>query len=390
MDKCINSDCKQKLNDYRELTDKLKDDLDGFKEDMRDKDKFAQKLSKERNGYESEVVAFKKKIEKLQKQNNGLRVKVEQLDEDAETGLQFVRNAQQRENKVKNEYEEFMKDTRGLHEKVDILEKEKEEFKSKFLFLKSKMEKSMRDTQDMLSTKDVEISKLKNEVLVIKVNLETEKNVNEKAALELKVKYDQHVSKIKELSNENDSLKQLNNDLTDELVVKNTEVEVLEEKITEVSLKTTSSSLKDELEQVPFEECDHCEMKFENKQELNSHRELIYKKTENKEALKLKLSKAKEKLSECKLQLSISLFNLKKKETAEKQKCKCKTFCRIHFTKCDCLTYCRISHEKHTFRKSRSEEFSYKLQNLPNSCDQCDDDNRIMSDVRRPIRCVHI
>ena len=365
MDKCLNNDCKRKLNEYRKLTDKLNDDLVGFESDMKDKDNFAQKLSKERNGYESEVVALKKKIGKLQNQNDGLKIKVEQLDEDAETGLQLVRKAQVRENNVNKEYEAFKKDTRGLTEKVNILEKEKENFKSKFLFLKSKMETSLRDTQDVLTSKDVEISELKNEILDIKVSIEAERNVHEKAATELKFKHDHQVSKIEELSDETDSLRKIIKDLTDELAVKKSEVEVLEDKVTEVSLKTSSSSLKDELEQVHFEDCDHCEIKFVNKNELKSHKEVIDKNSKNREALNVKFIMAKERLIEQKLYLSICLFDLKKKETTDKQKCKCKSFCRIHFTKCECLTYCRISHEKHTFRKSRSEEFSYRLQSLP-------------------------
>ena len=391
MDRCLNSECKQKLKEHRELTDKLNDDLEGFEADMRDKDKFAQKLSKERNSYESEVVKLKKKLEKLQKQNDELKIQVEQLDEDAETGLQFVRNAQERENKVKREYEEFKKDTRGVVEKVKILEKDKEEFKSKFLFLKSKMEKSLRDTQDVLTSKDEEISKMKDEVIDIKVNLENAKIVHEKAASEFKVKHDKQVSKIEELSDENDSLKQLKNDLTDELLAKKSEVEVLEEKV-EVSLKSSSSSLKDELEQVHFEECDHCELKFGKKEELNSHKEVIHEQIKNKEALMFKLNKAKEKVLERKFQLTISLLNLKKKETTERQKCSCKTFCRVHFYKCDCLTYCRISHDKYRFKKPQSEEVYDKLQSLPtiiNSCDQCDEDVQNISDVRRPIQCEH-
>ena len=145
----------------------------------------------------------------------------------------------------------------------------------------------------------------------------------------------------------------------------------------EISLKSSSTSLKDELEQVHLEECDHCNLKFANKQELESHMEAILKKLKDKEALRLRLNKAKEKISHQKLHLSNSLFTLKTQEINEKRKCKCKTFCRIHFYKCDCLTYCRINHDKHNFKKPQSEEIYENLQSFPiviDSCNQCDEE----------------
>ena len=133
---------------------------------MKDKDTFAQKLSKERNKYESEVVVLKKIIDKLQ------NAKVEQLDVDTETGLIFVRNAQERENKVIRQYDEYKEDTKGLVDKINVVEQEKEDFKSKFEFLKNKMGKSLRENQDVLTCMDLEIDDLKNNLLNMKVKSE--------------------------------------------------------------------------------------------------------------------------------------------------------------------------------------------------------------------------
>ena len=84
---CKNEYCRKKLKEYRELTTKLYDDIDGLESDIKDKDDFLQTVIKARNACQSEIAVLKKKNSQLIKENNDLLEKKDQLDEDAETGL---------------------------------------------------------------------------------------------------------------------------------------------------------------------------------------------------------------------------------------------------------------------------------------------------------------
>jgi FtsZ-binding cell division protein ZapB len=79
------------------------DDIDSLESDINEKDTFLQTVVKTRNACQSEIAILKKKNSELIKENNNLHEKNEQLDEDAETGLTFVRNAHERERKVNTE-----------------------------------------------------------------------------------------------------------------------------------------------------------------------------------------------------------------------------------------------------------------------------------------------
>ena len=104
---CHNSICKTKLKEYRELTSKLYDDIESCEDDLKDKDNFLQKVIKKRNEYESEMVNLKKKLSMLNKEKDELLVKVDQLDEDTDTGVEMLKMAHERERKYKKEVQEY-------------------------------------------------------------------------------------------------------------------------------------------------------------------------------------------------------------------------------------------------------------------------------------------
>ena len=68
---------------------------------------------------------------------------------------------------------------------------------------------------------------------------------------------------------DNESIEQKNADLIDEIAVKNEMVQVLE---CQNSLKSSESSLSEELAQVEVFECHSCSLKFVTEAELKQHR----------------------------------------------------------------------------------------------------------------------
>ena len=160
---CSSKNCKSKLSDYREMNRKLYNDLDAFEEDMRDKDVFLQKLSKERNGYQKEFDNLKKKYDELRKENDDLVEQNNQLDEDTDDGIEMLKMAHTREALLKKELEEFKQSKTKGSDKLAKIKDEKAELEKKFEFLKIKLEQSLRENQNVLNSKELEIGKLKEE-----------------------------------------------------------------------------------------------------------------------------------------------------------------------------------------------------------------------------------
>ena len=343
---CKTGECKRKLKEYRELTTKLYDDIDGLEGDIKDKDDFVQKIVKARNALQSEVAGLKKKNLVMIKENEELSAKNEQLDEDAETGLMMVRNAHERERKLKNEIEEYTKNEIESKKKKEELEKENTDFKTKFEFLKARFEKSLKANQESNTLREAQIKELEQKIVDAK-----EKSTSDHSdcfpKVESESKLKGQAELIEMLQVENNSLKMRNSDLSDELSTKSKELQNFEE---HSLLKSSGSSLSEELAQIGIYRCDQCNIDFTNEGDLKEHNstthEIHFKK---KLDLLASLSFLERKVSEQRLELRSSLLELKHQELEKSHLCTCKTFCRIF-------------HKKHNFICSKSDKISLKLE----------------------------
>ena len=109
MDLCKTGLCKKKLIEYRELACKLCNDIDSLEDDFKDKDAFLQKVVKVRNNLQEDNENLKQRNVGLVKDISDLSEKVEQLDEDTDTGVELLRNANERERKVNLQLENTRK-----------------------------------------------------------------------------------------------------------------------------------------------------------------------------------------------------------------------------------------------------------------------------------------
>ena len=224
---------------------------------MKDKEDFLQKVVKARNNLQEDNSNLKKRNIDLVRDNNSLSEKVAQLDEDTDTGVELLRNSNARETVLKRVLDEYKTKEVVYKEKQSELIKANEDLKAKVAFIKDKYEKSIRENQEYSALKNIKLRKLEDEILVLT-------NIPKQAELEnkmekLNVANDEIERKLKEkalyidtLEVENNLLKQKNNDLVDELFIKN-EIEKAEE---EASLKISHSSLKEELSQLNVIACD--------------------------------------------------------------------------------------------------------------------------------------
>ena len=223
---CKNSCCKKKLQEYRDLTTKLYDDIYTLESDLKEKDGFVQHVVKGRNDFQKEVEVLKKKNSALMRENNDLLEKNEQLDEDAETGLQFVRNAQDRERKVFSELNECKEALKRDSGKIDAIEAENEDLKFKLVGVKNKFEKCLRENQEKFASKETKIKELENEL--IEHEEKKAKNYVNNACFDFEGVVNEKMANIEALEKENKELKQRNDDLSDELQVKRREMKDLE------------------------------------------------------------------------------------------------------------------------------------------------------------------
>ena len=320
--KCDNSWCKKKERKYR-------DEIYALEDDIRDKDEFAQKVVRQKNSYHAEISVLKKNVLDLTKKNEELEQKVEQLDEDADDGVMMLRNSHERERKLQEELDETKK--KNLNK--EDAEKERNEIRIKFNFVKDRLEKSLKENQDLKSQNEAEIKSLENKLLQSGRDL----SKNE--------------IKIEELEVEISKIKQKNHDLLDELEAKQGKVNELEEQIVQnETMKKSGNSLCAELQQASAFKCECCEKGFITQEDLIRHFKDVHEiKTEKRKLLLNRLENLEKEVSNEKIQLLASIYKLKRKETSESQKCRCKGFCRIH-------------HNKHNFTKSRSDELLKKFQ----------------------------
>ena len=138
---CQNSLCKIKGREY-------KNEIYALEDDIKDKDEFAQKVVRQRNAYKAEISILKKELSDLTRENEELIEKNKQLDEDANDGAEMLKNALERERKLVEELKEV---------KTNILmlkktEKDNDEVKAKFTFVKKRLEVSLKEKVDTALT----------------------------------------------------------------------------------------------------------------------------------------------------------------------------------------------------------------------------------------------
>jgi chromosome segregation ATPase len=205
---CKNGYCKRKLNEYRELTSKQYDDIDTLEMDIKDRDAFVQTLVKARNDYQSEVALLKKKNGDLIKENNDLLEKVDQLDEDTDTGMNLLRNSHERESKLNKELEVYKVNSNKTDEFMKGMMKENEDLKSKFKFVKDNLEKNLeanQEFQNLSNSKDSQIKGLEMELLACREELIMAKNdiTHGTVITTIEDKLKEHANLIEVLNEEN-------------------------------------------------------------------------------------------------------------------------------------------------------------------------------------------
>ena len=192
---------------------------------------------------------MKKRNVEIVKDITDLSEKVDQLDEDTDTGVELLRNANERERKVILELDKYKTIDSDSKEKQSELVKEIDGLQTKLAFVKDRYEKSIRDNQESSDMKELKIKDLEDEIDALKEH-------NDKIEIENKIKesnipYVEAETKLKEhictLEIENNILKQKNKDLDDELTMKNKEIQDIE---VSIPLKVSQNSLKDESEEL--------------------------------------------------------------------------------------------------------------------------------------------
>ena len=177
---CTNSYCKKMLKEYRESNSKLYDDIYSLEDDLKDKDTFAQNVTRQRNQSQEEVSVLKKKNTELTKENDDLIEKVNQLDEDTDAGVEMLQMAHERERKTKVE----LKELKDKVEKMKELEKENDLLKTKFKFVKDKLETCLKQNHEAVNLKAVKIKELEDRLLSsihIDVSNKNEEKIKEQA-----------------------------------------------------------------------------------------------------------------------------------------------------------------------------------------------------------------
>ena len=288
---------------------------------------------------------------------------------------------------------------------------------TKVEFLKGRLETTMRNYQDLDKNTRLEIDALKDELKLANIKSVEDANFDESIKESDSVKKDVHDEVVKDFNLQIEYLRNRGNDIEDELAIKYEEVEVLKETLQQntlkASMKSTSSSLAEELDHAsieletskehiemnprPFESvhllvvCKHCSLTFSTIADLKEHqRKLKQEQMEQKLEKLNQISIIEKELSSQKSNMTDSLFKLKKIET-DGRTCKCKKYCRIY-------------HEKHTFIKSMSEEFYSKFKSFSEvdvhsnvagaikkryTCKQCEQQFSKQGDLKKHIKREH-
>ena len=169
----------------------------------------------------------KKKIVNIQTEKARLQEQVQQLEEDVVIGQKIVEQQSEDKENLYLKLEECKKQVNEKEERLKFLKENEEVFEKKFHFIKCKLEKTLKDFQDLEKSTSDEINSLK-------VDLEKAKNTYKENArldnpddvLEF-VQKDIHEEVVKDLNFQIEYLRTRGNDIEDELAIKYQEVENL-------------------------------------------------------------------------------------------------------------------------------------------------------------------
>ena len=367
---CKGGSCRKKLSEYREMTNKLYDDIYGLESDIKEKDKFLQIVVKTRNSLEMEVLVLKKKNSSLVEENNDLVAKNDQLDEDTDTGIELLRNANERENKVIKEFNDYKKNNSENTEKICQLDKENKELKTKFNFLKNK---SLKENQQSSKMKE---EKVKEQLIVANKQANDEFNKFKQHKTEKEVELNLKADQIESLMNENGILKQKNIDLVDELA----DVKISETQ--ENPFKSSGTSLSDELAQIEMFQCEECNSHFLSETELKAHTVGTHEEhITMKLNLLAKVSLLEKNANEQTLKSTSSLYSLKKQEIDKYRSCHCKKNKREN-------DFCKINHQRYTYVRSKSDAIFSNLRNISTNVNFSDQEtNYNFGAIRKKYSC---
>ena len=234
---------------------------------------------------------------------------------------------------------------------------------------------------------------VKTRNILIEMNEELEKEINQKDEEIMRLKRQQKETKLNEsnevckLLEEIEVLKNLNKEKENILTDVVRENRILQQNLSH--LKEETKTLKEDIAKNEFETNLSDELgivdprahnvspsfqqsNFEN-YDSNKHGTTLMKKI-----WKLKHLQLEKTINAQKLKLTADLLQLKEKEMSRS-------------LNCDCKTYCRITHTKHNWKKSMSDEvfLKYKLLDKAYSCKNCDKTFENVDCIKWHIKTFH-
>ena len=379
------------IKQLNQIVDNLKKEKCNLAEDLKEKDKIIYELKKKAESgcinscdkysksideiyqagtkHRDKLIALKEVADKQKETISILREekiefldKVEQLEEDVETGFRIVTNLQTEKDNLKQELKEHKQQMNEKEETIKDSEKEMTGCKKKLNFLKTKLETSLKEYQRSERNNVVKIEELEKDLSSRMEKIqELEKDLadfkDRSSREEPRDVLAEKTASVIALQEENNALAKKNKDLEDEIIVKIKEIDTIKESIDkndiEKPLQSSASSLADELDlaqKLNFE-CESCRYETDSMVGLKCHIRRVHECPSVQKTLEMKLKEMETKAYEQKFTLTSTLFKLKEKETFEKQACNCRNFCRIN-------------HHKHNWKKSISGELFSKLKDL--------------------------
>ena len=239
----------------------------------------------------------KKKITSLQADKAHLNEQVQQLEDDVVIGQNIVRKQSAEKERLYYSMKDHEKQLLVKEEVMKQYQENNKAVETKVEFLKGRLETTMRNYQDLDKNTRLEIDALKDELKLANIKSVEDANFDESIKESDSVKKDVHDEVVKDFNLQIEYLRNRGNDIEDELAIKYEEVEVLKETIQQntlkASMKSTSSSLAEELDHAsieletstehiemnprPFESvhllvvCKHCSLTFSTIADLKEH-----------------------------------------------------------------------------------------------------------------------
>ena len=300
---------RKKVNNYRELTTKMQDDLDNLEIEIKEKDHLTAKVLKEKSNLENEVKFL---IEKLDLKNEDI-IRIEfDLKKQKEVSQKLFRS--------------IMDEKEQLKEELVIANGQQKEDKVMIKTAKEEKENMLADIRLLMDDSK-------------KLNLENSKKVE--LLMELKEEKEMLNEKLNNLERKNEKVKDYESN--DDLIY---DSKSLEE---ELSLSGNSINSPEGFE------CKECKEKFGCRDALNKHI-----KSNHMDAVHFKLSKLEKEIADQRLKIATSLIRLKQQEL------------KTNLMPCVCKGFCSINHIIHSWKMSKSEELFSKYQSMY-SYNQCDE-----------------